>query len=258
VEVFANNPAGTVNSGGTDAPAAGTSEAWTVNVTAAFAVASSTAVPATHFHIVDPAAPTEVMKVTTSPGGTGSGQSWTVTRGAEGSTPVTHAAGFTIVQSVTAGALQSITPVFPGIAAGTQDIDSTTPATVGDLSFPVTAGGNYYVRGKVSFTEGANGNAAAFRFVGQAGATVTGMSISNWFSQQSTTASIFPDDLTALGTDADTSTMVNGSTLTWWFEGLIQVGTAGTIALQARATGGSAYPFTINAYPLLYVAQVQT
>ena len=42
--VFGNLPQGTVSSGGTGTPAAGTGETWTVNVTTAFPVAL--AVPA--------------------------------------------------------------------------------------------------------------------------------------------------------------------------------------------------------------------
>jgi hypothetical protein len=108
MEVFENSPAGTVTSGGTDAPAGGTVETWTVTVTAAFAEANASATPPTWFHGADPAAPSEVFLVTANPGGTGTGQSWTVTRGAEGTTPVTHATGFSITQVTSAGFLGSL------------------------------------------------------------------------------------------------------------------------------------------------------
>jgi len=102
--VWANVPSGTVTSGGTTAPAGGTVESWTVNVTAAFAVALA---GATHFHAADKALPGEVFDITVCPGGTGS-QSWTVTRGADGTTPVAHSAGFTVIQVASAGDLTGL------------------------------------------------------------------------------------------------------------------------------------------------------
>lgn len=107
VEVFANIGAATVTSGGITAPAPGTVEAWTVNVTGAFPVASTSATPPTQFHGADPVAPSETFKVTVCSGGTGS-QSWTVTRGVDGTTPVAHAAGFTVEQVVSKGWLAAV------------------------------------------------------------------------------------------------------------------------------------------------------
>jgi len=97
LEVYANNPSTTVSSGGTTAPAAGTTETWTV--------ASSTAFPAvelgaTQFHVCDPAAQAEIITVQNIAGAT-----WTVQRGAESSPVLAHASGFTVVQVVTAGSL---------------------------------------------------------------------------------------------------------------------------------------------------------
>jgi len=97
LEVFANNPSTTVSSGGTSAPAAGTAETWTVASSASFPAVE---IGATQFHVADPALPSEMITVQNI-----SGATWTVLRGAEGSTPVAHAAGFTVVQVVTAGAL---------------------------------------------------------------------------------------------------------------------------------------------------------
>lgn len=104
VEVFANTPscvaAGT---SGTTVPASGTSETWTMGAGyTSFPTASPAGSPPTQFHIADPAAISEVILVTGGGGGTAT---WTVTRGAEGTTPVAHAAGATFVQTVTAGAL---------------------------------------------------------------------------------------------------------------------------------------------------------
>ena len=101
LEVFTNNPAGTVTAGGTTTSSQGSVETWTVSVAAAFPVALANA---TQFHVADTALPGEIFAVTVAPGGTGS-QTWTVTRGSEGSTTVAHTAGFTVVQVVTAGGL---------------------------------------------------------------------------------------------------------------------------------------------------------
>lgn len=99
LETFSNDPVTTVTSGGTDAPAAGTTQTWTVASSAAFPAASSAAGPPTQFHVADPLLPGEVIAVTDA-----SGTSWIVTRGAEGTVPVAHAAGFSVEQVVTAGA----------------------------------------------------------------------------------------------------------------------------------------------------------
>ena len=98
IELFQENRAATtVSSGGTDAPSSGTVETWTVASSAMFG-AAVTAV--SQFHVADPAAPSEIILVTNI-----SGTTWTVTRGAESTTPVAHAAGFTIYQVTTAGFL---------------------------------------------------------------------------------------------------------------------------------------------------------
>lgn len=98
-ELFSNNASTTVSSGGTGAPAAGTVETWTVLSASTFPVASNTGTPPTQFRVVDPAAPTEWMLVTNT-----SGNTWTVTRGIEG-TPVAHSAGFTVKDVVTGAVL---------------------------------------------------------------------------------------------------------------------------------------------------------
>ena len=97
-ELFSANRATTaVPSGGTDAPSGGTQETWTVASSAMFGAAST---GVSQFHVADPAAPSEMILVTNV-----SGTTWTVTRGAEGTTPVTHSAGFTVYQVITAGFL---------------------------------------------------------------------------------------------------------------------------------------------------------
>lgn len=104
IEIFTNQPQTTVLTGGLDAPASGTVEAWTVANASIFPQANSGGLPPTEFHVIDTAtgATSEIIAVTNVSGGT-----WTVTRGAEGSTPVTHSAGFLVVQAITAGSLTS-------------------------------------------------------------------------------------------------------------------------------------------------------
>lgn len=106
-EVFANDVLGTVTSGGTTAPAAGTSESWTVNFTVAAPAVSAAA--GTWFYLADnaPASELEKVQVTSCPGGTGS-LSLTVTRGADGTTPATHVTGFTVQQVFTRATLLAL------------------------------------------------------------------------------------------------------------------------------------------------------
>ena len=110
IETWADNAYTVVLTGGTDAPAAGTPETWTVASSSPFpAAAGPTAIsPGVIFHVGDTAQPSELIAV-----GTVSGTTWTVTRGAEGTTPVTHAAAFTVYQVVTSGGLNSLQPATP-------------------------------------------------------------------------------------------------------------------------------------------------
>lgn len=95
---FSNEATTTVSSGGTTAPTSGTSETWTVGSSTPFP--SAVTASGTTFTVIDPAAPSEVCLVTNV-----SGTTWTVTRGAESTTPLAHSANFTIVHTVSAGAL---------------------------------------------------------------------------------------------------------------------------------------------------------
>ena len=100
LEVFANNPSTTVSSGGTTAPAGGTAETWTVASSASFPAVET---GATQFHVADPALPAGDhhrrqhlrRHLDGRPGARRS------------TTPVAHAAGFTVVQVVTAGVLDT-------------------------------------------------------------------------------------------------------------------------------------------------------
>lgn len=145
LEVFANQAATTVVSGGTGAPVSGTIETWTVASSVSFPAASSTATPPTQFHVADTATGyiTEIIAVTNV-----SGTTWTVTRGAEGTTPVAHVSGFTIQQVLTEGGLQQLSRVdwlnvvtmFGADPTGTNDSTTAIQNAINSL----TNGGTVY------------------------------------------------------------------------------------------------------------------
>lgn len=153
--VYANNAAATVVTGGTTAPAGGTVEAWTVNVSGAFPVASTTAQPPLQFTVCDPALAAEKFLVTVAPGGVGSSQSWTVTRGAEGTTPVSHTAGFTIVDVTTAGFLTGVSKELSAVAYVDCDYSGVTDAsTAFNAALAMLPVVNGYASGKIVFGPG--------------------------------------------------------------------------------------------------------
>lgn len=139
--VFTNQPTGTVTSGGTTT----SDTSFTVTATNAFPVASSTAVPATLFAIMDPALPTEIMYVTTAPGGTGSGQAWTVARAQEGTSGVSHSSNWTCVQVVTAGTLQNFKQATNAVtsAVTVATTTETVVAVYDPLSSDIVAGATF-------------------------------------------------------------------------------------------------------------------
>jgi len=102
VEVFANDGAATVASGGATTPVAGTVESWTLGSSTLPAVSSS-ATPPTWCYITDQANDAEKMLVTNISGSTA-----TVTRGADGTTPIAHASGFTVNQVATRASLTAL------------------------------------------------------------------------------------------------------------------------------------------------------
>jgi hypothetical protein len=161
-EVFTNAPTGTVTAGGTTT----TDTAFTVSPATAFPVAG-TGPPAAWFRITDQALamPTEIMYVSVCPGGTTSGQSWTVARAQEGSTAVAHAANWVAEQVVTAATLASFGQGAGGggmslaglglqlLTLNPQSVDSATVATSARLelalctanaSVPVSTLGTWY------------------------------------------------------------------------------------------------------------------
>lgn len=105
LELFANQAQTTVTSGGATTPASGTSETWTVSSSSGFPAASSTASPSTFFRICDANPSTSAEKIIVT---NVSGTTWTVTRGAEGTTSVAHTSGFTIQNVITAAALENL------------------------------------------------------------------------------------------------------------------------------------------------------
>lgn len=128
------NQASTTVAAGQSAVAAGTTETWTVASSSAFPAASNATYPTSQFYVADPAAPTELILVTNV-----SGTSWSVTRGADGTTPVSHSAGFTIKNVVPSAFLQSIADRLQQETYNVKDFgakgdDSTNDATAINLA----------------------------------------------------------------------------------------------------------------------------
>lgn len=119
VEIYTNNATTTVTSGGATAGTSGTLESWGVTSSSTFPTASA---GVTQFHVGDPAAPSELIAVTNV-----AGTAWTVTRGAESTTPVTHAPGFTVDQVITGGGLNGLAPN-PMNALGDMIYGGTAPS----------------------------------------------------------------------------------------------------------------------------------
>jgi parallel beta-helix repeat protein len=107
LERFAHVGSTTVSSGGTDAPASGTQQTWTVTSSAAF---PGTLNQSRYFKVVDPAANGEVIMVKDV-----SGNTWTVIRGADSTTPVVHASGFTVTNIVAKATMDSVVADSAGI-----------------------------------------------------------------------------------------------------------------------------------------------
>ena len=116
LEVFADYALTTVSSGGTTAPSSGSTETWTVGSSASFPAAVT---GVSQFHVADPALPTENILVTNV-----SGTTWSVTRGAEGTTPVAHAGGFTVKAVVSPGFL-GLLPQWVNVTSSLYGADRT-------------------------------------------------------------------------------------------------------------------------------------
>lgn len=100
VDILLNNASFTTTGGGTTNPAPGTTEVWTSATLAAFAAIVS---PNTECRVQDLAgAPSEIILVTNV-----SGNNVSVTRGAEGTTPVAHAVGHIFTAVITGSSIAS-------------------------------------------------------------------------------------------------------------------------------------------------------
>ena len=127
-EVFADQAFTTVLSGGNTAGTSGTVEMWTVSAVGSFPGAQT---GISQFHVCDtaPNASTEIVAVTNTAGTPAT--TWTVTRGAEGTTPVPHNPGFTVTQVITAGFLNTLaSEAVPPATAGGMLYGNATPAPV--------------------------------------------------------------------------------------------------------------------------------
>ena len=108
LEAYTDLASTTVSSGGTTAPAAGTPETLTVASASPFPAAQNTCYPPVIYHGADPDDPSELFAVINQVSST----SLQVTRGAEGTTPVAHTAGWTLQQVMTSSGLGNILHVY--------------------------------------------------------------------------------------------------------------------------------------------------
>jgi hypothetical protein len=135
--LYANQATTTVTAGGTDAPSSGTVQNWTVASSTPFPAANSGASPPTVFVVADQSssANSELILVTNV-----SGTTWTVTRGAESTTPVAHTSGFTIYAVATAASLGAALQSSKNLS----DVASTSAAlaNLGGMANPMTTPGD--------------------------------------------------------------------------------------------------------------------
>jgi hypothetical protein len=118
--VFLNATSAAVTTGGTTAPGGGSVETWTITGSGWGTLTGSQVIPIIDKLDEGKTANYEIMYVTVVANGTG--VSWTVTRGVEGTTPYAHAAGFTVIPVATAAGLNGAANV-------------TTPATIVAAAF---------------------------------------------------------------------------------------------------------------------------
>ena len=184
IDIFANNASATVSSGGTTAPAAGTSESWTLSSIVGLAAATGV----TQMRLIDPAASSEIMLLTNL-----SGTAATVTRGVEGTTPVAHAANFTVNAVVTASAAASFDYRRAGLLH---------PSDLGYLGWTADP---QFTSGRASFTNQIQGgvifmdkDATVTKMTAQIGAGGSGFTAAGY--------AIYDDTATLIGKTSDLST----------------------------------------------------
>lgn len=127
IETFGNQPYGSVTAGGTTT----SDTAFTVTPlnSSTWPAAQSTNVPHTFFRFVDVNNTSEIMVATVAPGGSGSGQSWTVSRGQEGTSGIAHTSPWTCRQLISAGTLQNFKQS-PAASTSAVTVNSTTETAV--------------------------------------------------------------------------------------------------------------------------------
>ena len=251
ITLFANNPSTTVavngyNGGSSTAgtPASGTSETWTVTSSTGFPTASNTTVPPSQFCIADLAAPTEIIWVTNI-----SGTTWTVIRGQEGSTTVTHAAGATFTQIVSAGDLTSMKQATGAIVAPVTVVNTATETVL--CSYQPVAGevvaGTTFELVATGTIRAATSTASAMKFTlrwgGVAGTTL--LSVANGtngcsaFSTGMSTSGLAFDVNGTVTFISTTSAIAN---LNFWFQQNTTTGCGTGVASSGTATTGLTAP----------------
>lgn len=222
-EIFANQPFTTVPAG---ASAITGSDTWTVSTSAPFPDAQT---GLTQFHVcdTDPTASSEIILVTNVTGNT-----WSVTRGAEGTTPVSHQPGFTVTQVLTAGWLTGVTESsLPSASAGA--LLYGNPA-----ASPAWLAGNTTSAREFLSSTGAGGTANS-----PAWGTLASADIPNPLNQNTTGTAGNVSGIVAVlngGTGNNTATsyaiVTGGTSATTPFQQVASLGTAGQ-ALTSNGAG---------------------
>jgi hypothetical protein len=104
VEVFANDATATVTAGGSTTPSAGTVESWTLS-SSTMPAASASSVPPAFCYVADQATGAEPEKILITDI---TGSTATVTRGADGTTPIAHTIPFVIQQVLSRATLLAL------------------------------------------------------------------------------------------------------------------------------------------------------
>ena len=142
IETFGNQPYGSVTSGGTTT----SDTAFTVTPlnNSSWPAAQATNIPHTFFRFTDVANTSEIMIATTAPGGSGAGQSWTVSRAQEGTAGIAHTSPWTCRQLISAGTMQNLKQS-PAAATSAVTVNNTTETALA-VYLPVDslAAGNSY------------------------------------------------------------------------------------------------------------------
>jgi hypothetical protein len=256
---FANQPVTTVTTGGTDAPAQGTSEQWTVASGALFPVASLSTIPPSSFCVADTAATSEIVQVTAAT--TSSPWVWGVTRGAENTSPVTHATSFTVMQVVTAGALTNFnqnqnTAFTAATTVGASTVSGTMASYVPSATDIPAAGVCYEFNGFGVFSSGVlatlftmavtwNGATIASATKGASGTVVAETGRSFWIEGQ-VTCYAAATMVSGFNFSTSGSTGTLGEVIGASAAGVSVSGTAGPLALVV--TTGALQTFTTTGF----------